>query len=148
MVNSISKILNISPFKTRKITPKVDNNIPIVCTFVILLFNMKNESTNISMGTIELIKSAFVAVVVCNAMYNNVLKSVIPKRDKKERSIKFFLKIETTFLISIIKKAGIRRITTNIHLKKANSKGSTVVLINRPIIKLPDQKSTQSANNR
>jgi len=48
--------------------------------------------------------------------------------------------------MSIIKNAGIRRITTNIHLKKASSNGCTLVLIKRPIIKLPDQKSTQSAS--
>ena len=145
-VNSNSDKLEILPFNTKYTTPKVDNNIPNVWIRVILVFKIKKEKTKIRIGIIELINKAFVAVVVCRAMYKKVLKQVIPIRAKKEISIKFFLNNLINFFILTIKKIGSKKINTNDHLKNANSTGSILELTNLPRIKLPDQKSTQSTN--
>ncbi len=105
---------------------------------MILFFKIKTEKTSIKIGIIELSKRAFVAVVVCKAIYKKVLKKVIPKSAKTDKTKKFFFNITNIFFISMIKRTGINNRTTKNHLKNANSKGSIVKLTNLPKIKLPN----------
>lgn len=146
-VNVMFIILKKSPLSTKNTTPIVDKSIPIIWYFVISLFKIRTDKIRINIGIIELISSAFVAVVVFKAMYKTVLKSVIPIIDKKDNIKKFSFIVFSTFLKSIKNKIGKENKITKSHLKKANSSGSTSVLINLPKIKFPDQKSTQSTNN-
>jgi len=147
-VKLIFKIFKKSPFKTKKTTPIVDKTIPNTCLEVIFFFNTKKDITKIKIGIIELIKRAFVALVVCKAIYKIVLNKEIPMIAKKDNKRKFSLRIFNIFLISRKNRIGRESKITKNHLKKANSNGSICVLTNLPNIKFPDQKSTQSTNNK
>jgi len=104
---------------------------------VIAFFKITNEKKRIKIGILELISSAFVAVVYCNPIYNSVLKQAIPKKESSSRIFRCALKVVLSFFTCKAKK-GRTTIKTPPHLKNANSNGSMAPATKRPMTKFAD----------
>ena len=103
---------------------------------------MIKDNKSMSIGTDEFIINAFVVVVIVSAMYKKVLYAVILKADNINKIKKLFFNTPHIFENFMIK-IGDTIISTNNHLKKANSKGLISSFKNLPSTKFPDQKRTQ-----